>query len=145
MDWLRELIKSILAGITIGIGCIVYLSCDNKYVGAILFSIGLISILLFKFNLYTGKVCFIPFYKTDYTLKVLLIFIGNIIGCSVIGVLFPITPADVCLNKLSYDPQVILAKAIMCGLLIYIAVESYNKTQNIQISELKVFILSSFF
>ena len=126
MEWLKDLIKSILAGVMISIGCIINLSCDNKYIGAMLFSIGLITILLFDFNLYTGKVCYIPNNKPNYILKVLLILVGNILGCAVIGMLFPITPISVCINKLSYELQTVLIKSIMCGLLIYIAVDSYK-------------------
>lgn len=126
MDWIRSFVKSILAGIMISVGCVVNLSCDNKYIGAMLFSIGLITILLFDFNLYTGKVCYIPNNKPNYILKVLLILVGNILGCIVMGILFPITPISVCINKLSYDTQTILIKSIICGLLIYISVESYK-------------------
>jgi len=144
MEWVREFIKSIIAGIMISIGCIINLSCDNKYIGAILFSIGLISILLFKLSLYTGKVCFIPMHKPSYILKVILILIGNIIGCGVIGILFPITPANICLSKMLYEPQMVLIKSAICGLLIYIAVDSYNKCKNFLITILciAVFILS---
>ena len=50
------LIKSILAGIMIGIGGTIYLSLDNKIVGSILFAIGLFVIVVYSFNLYTGKI-----------------------------------------------------------------------------------------
>ena len=56
MNKTNTLVNAIFAGICIGIGCNVYLSCDNKYIGAILFTVGLIAILTFGFNLYTGKV-----------------------------------------------------------------------------------------
>lgn len=95
------LIKSILAGVMIGVGCNVYLSCDNKYIGALLFSIGLITILIFEFNLYTGKVCYIPQKGISFTKQVLIILIGNIIGCICMGLMFPSEIAQVmCQNKL---------------------------------------------
>ena len=146
MEWLRNLIKSILAGIMISIGCIVNLSCNNKYIGSILFSIGLITILLFDFNLYTGKVCYIPDNKLSYIPKVLLIFIGNIVGCIIMGMLFPITPISICATKLSYNLQTVLTKSIMCGLLIYIAVDSYktHKTLIPTLFCIPVFILSGY-
>lgn len=43
------LIKSILAGIMIGIGGTIYLSLDNKIVGSILFAIGLFIIVVYSF------------------------------------------------------------------------------------------------
>lgn len=95
------LIKSILAGVMIGVGCNVYLSCENKYIGALLFSIGLITILIFEFNLYTGKVCYIPKKGISFTKQVLIILIGNIIGCICMGLMFPSEIAQVmCQNKL---------------------------------------------
>ena len=58
-----DLIKSINAGVCVSIGCKIYLSCENKYIGALLFSIGLIAILILDFNLFTGKVCYLSSYK----------------------------------------------------------------------------------
>ena len=146
MEWIRLLIKSILAGIMISVGCVVNLSCDNKYIGAILFCIGLITILLFNFNLYTGKVCYIPNNKPSYILQVLLILFGNILGCIIMGVLFPITPISICTTKLSYDLQTVLIKSIMCGLLIYIAVDSYKKYKTLlpTLFCIPIFILSGY-
>ena len=48
--------KSILSGILIGIGGTIYLSVENKIVGSILFSIGLLSICYIKLPLYTGNI-----------------------------------------------------------------------------------------
>ena len=146
MEWIRLLIKSILAGIMISIGCVVNLSCDNKYIGAILFCIGLITILLFNFNLYTGKVCYIPNNKPSYILQILLILFGNILGCIIMGVLFPITPISICTTKLSYDFPTVLIKSIMCGLLIYIAVDSYKKYKTLlpTLFCIPIFILSGY-
>ena len=146
MGWIRSFIRSILAGIMISVGCVINLSCDNKYIGAILFSIGLITILLFNFNLYTGKVCYIPNNKLSYILQVLLVLLGNILGCIIMGVLFPITPISICTTKLSYDLQTVLIKSIMCGLLIYMAVDSYKKYKTLlpTLFCIPVFILSGY-
>ena len=48
------MILSILAGMMIGLGAIVYLSV-GKIVGAFMFSIGLLAILHFRCRLFTGK------------------------------------------------------------------------------------------
>lgn len=45
---------SLFSGIAIGLGCIVNLSCDNRYIGALLFSMALFFILVMKCQLYTG-------------------------------------------------------------------------------------------
>ena len=46
---------SILAGIFISLGCIVYLSIGS-IAGALLFAVGLCAVLHFKAELFTGKV-----------------------------------------------------------------------------------------
>ena len=56
---LNWFIKSVLAGMFIGIGCLAYLSSPDKIIGALLFTVGLFVILTFKLNLFTGKICYI--------------------------------------------------------------------------------------
>ena len=48
--------NSILAGALIGIGDIALMSCDNKYIGALLFAVALMSIIYFQLPLFTGRV-----------------------------------------------------------------------------------------
>ena len=54
-DILRFIVSSILAGMCIAIGGTVFLSLENKVIGASLFSIGLFFIVMRQLNLYTGK------------------------------------------------------------------------------------------
>ena len=56
---LSYLVKSILAGIMIGVGGTIFLSSSDKVIGATLFAIGLFMIVINGFNLYTGKVGYI--------------------------------------------------------------------------------------
>lgn len=51
-----QFIKSILAGVMISIGGSVFLSCENRYIGAIFFSVGLVAVVIFELNLYTGRI-----------------------------------------------------------------------------------------
>ena len=123
----NHLIKAILAGVCISIGCNVYLLCDNKYIGTILFSIGLIAILLFDFNLYTGKVGYIINNKINFIKVVAIILVGNIIGCVCIGMIFPSDFARVlCENKMQILLIDTVWKSIMCGFLMFIAVDTYR-------------------
>ena len=62
---LDYLIKSILAGIMIGIGGTIFLSLE-KTLGAFLFAIGLFMIVTRGYNLYTGKVGYIFDNKPSY-------------------------------------------------------------------------------
>ena len=147
MNKLKVLTNAILAGICIGIGCNIYLSCDSKYIGAALFSVGLITILTFGFNLYTGKVGYIIENGSTFIIDVLIILLGNTIGCILFGMIFPSTlAAEICSIKLSTDLITILYKSIMCGVLMFIAVDSYKVNKNFLLTFLCIptFILSGY-
>ena len=77
---LNNLLKGIFAGIMIGIGGIVFLSLENKIVGALLFSIGLLTICMYGMNLYTGKIGYILINKPLYLIELFISLIGNFIG-----------------------------------------------------------------
>jgi formate/nitrite transporter FocA (FNT family) len=144
---LNTFINAILAGICIGIGCNIYLSCDNKYIGAALFSVGLITIITFGFNLYTGKVGYVITKSAKYIIDVLIILFGNAIGCILFGVLFPSNVAvQMCFIKLSTDLTAVMCKSIMCGMLMFIAVDSYRINKNFLLTFLCIptFILSGY-
>ena len=64
---ISQFILGVLAGMMIGIGGCVSLSCDNRYIGALLFSLGLFGIIQFGFGLFTGKVGYIPLRKPRYS------------------------------------------------------------------------------
>ena len=49
-------VRSALSGVMIAIGGYAFLGCENRVVGAILFTVGLITITLFGFDLYTGRI-----------------------------------------------------------------------------------------
>ena len=51
--------KSILGGLCIGLGCLIYCSVPDHTLGALLFSCGLLAIRLMKYDLFTGKIQYI--------------------------------------------------------------------------------------
>jgi formate/nitrite transporter FocA (FNT family) len=53
---MKSKIQSILAGILIGIGAYAYVSISNLYIGAFIFSLGLISVFILEAKLFTGKI-----------------------------------------------------------------------------------------
>lgn len=124
MKILRTCIDSIFAGAMIAIGAVIYLNCPNRIVGAFLFSIGLITIMEFDFNLYTGKVGFIR--KWRDIPRLLSIFLMNAVGCLFIMAL-PTQDAGVIWgNRLNYPLYIVFAKAIVCGILIYVCVRNHK-------------------
>lgn len=135
----------------IGIGGAVYLSLDNKVIGAFLFSFGLLTIIIQGFNLFTGKIGFIS--TIEQVKAIPLMIAGNFIGTYIAALLIklsglPITEKAIaiCENKLSNTPFHIFILAVFCGILMYLAVDSYNKNKNLLfiILPVVIFILSGF-
>ena len=133
----HELFKGIAAGILIGIGCIVYLSCENPYLGAVLFSLGLYAILVSGASLYTGKIIYILENPPSYTAYMIPIWIGNFLGAGLVGYIISLTKigpnimqkARILVDaKISSGPISVLILSIFCGILMYVAVNSYYKT-----------------
>ena len=126
---LKELKKSIAGGFLIGLSGYISLMCDNKYIASILFCIGLYIICTYQLNLYTGAIGYlkIPFDK-KYIGKLLVILIGNVIGCY-IAAIFPITAsAQETLNNIMLQKDITTAfhEAFLCGCLMFLAVNTYK-------------------
>lgn len=134
------LIKSILAGIMIGIGGTIYLSLDNKIVGSILFAIGLFVIVVYSFNLYTGKIGYlINNFNKKYIRELIITLIGNFIGTFFVGFILKYTRiytmisekaktlADIKLNDTLIS---ILILSLFCGILMYLAVNTYKEVKD---------------
>lgn len=127
---MKTFVKSILAGICISLGGVIYLTLENHIVGAFLFTIGLFSIYTFGFSLYTGKVCFIPNENPKFLLTVLNVYLGNLVGTVGMGLIFRHTRVskvvehtqEVVGSKLSDTPFSVFFMGIMCGISIAIAV-----------------------
>lgn len=133
MKRLSEFIKAILAGAAISVGGIVFLSCDVKYVGAFLFSTGLVTVCMFGFNLYTGKIGYVLENDKVFFIDTLLSIVGNCVGCLLIGVIkSPVgSVVNICSSKLEKAPLAVLADAALCGLLIFICVDIFKKKKTI--------------
>lgn len=144
--------KSILSGILIGIGGTVYLSVENKIVGSILFSIGLLSICYFKIPLYTGKIGYLIKKEVSiYDLSYMLI--GNILGAFITGLVIGYSKSNIyevslilINNKHQINYLSTLVNSIFCGILMYVAVNIFRENKSIIgiLFAIPVFILSGF-
>lgn len=122
--------KSILAGIFIGIASMlsntIIATTGFTIIPAILFSIGLISVLKFKSNLYTGKVGYISRWKDLYYLAIIFFF--NCLPClAFLVITIPGMAAPVFLSQSFIS---LLVKGIVCGMFIYMAVYMWNDPSN---------------
>ena len=79
-------IRSILAGICIGLGGAIFIKIGG-IVGACMFAFGLLTVVHFKLPLYTGTAGFINLCKFDEYIKMLYILLGNILGCILLSYL----------------------------------------------------------
>ncbi len=150
----RRVLEGISAGILISIGGCVYLSCANKYVGAVLFSVALLMICWKGYSLFTGKVGFIVENHTKNDFSVLLLgLLGNTIGVCALG--FAVSYAipalgeaalASCTAKLEQQFFQTLIRAMLCGVLMYLAVSTYKEEKGIAgiLFCIPVFILSGF-
>lgn len=146
------MIKSILAGLMISVGCVSFLSVDNKIAGTFLFSLGLYTIIILKFDLFTGKVGYLSTNRTLAYLKYLgMVWLGNLIGTVTGAAVIAATRLTIDTSKLvavKYADSLpsLLILGVFCGMLMFIAVEGYKRTTNPLIVVLPVmgFILCGF-
>ncbi|MBR7153189.1 MAG: formate/nitrite transporter family protein [Candidatus Methanomethylophilaceae archaeon] len=128
VNYPKSLVRAILAGICIGIGGCVYLGCEVKWVGAILFAVGLFTILTYKFDLYTGKVGYAVDNPPSYLIYLLLVIVGNFIGALIVGLMMPSAGAEVLVQRKldNFEFLPVLFKGVLCGILMFIAADSFR-------------------
>ena len=135
----KIIVRAILAGIMISIGGTIYLALENKMLGAFLFSIGLFSICVNGYNLYTGKIGYVFDNKPKYLLELLFTLIGNAIGTIGCGYLLSLTRIGsklrdaaeiICTTKLNDNLLSIFILSIFCGIIMYLAVDIYKKVND---------------
>ena len=140
-------IRSIIAGVLIGIGAYAYASIANKVLGAFIFSIGLISVFALQAHLFTGKIGGLN-KKNGKDLFWMLI--GNLVGISLVVLIAAPkeTIREACLvittAKLEKDLHIAFLDALMCGVIIQLAVELKSKDPVSTIICIMCFILCGF-
>lgn len=151
---LKGIFDGCAAGILIGIGGSVFLSCENKVIGAVFFTVALLSICLLELQLYTGKVGMLVYSRKKSDLASLIgCLIGNTAGTLICSLLIyfgrpsiSLKAAELVSAKLTLGMLPVFLSAILCGILMYTAVYCY-KTKNTVAAILfcvPVFILSGF-
>lgn len=138
------LLNSILGGICIALGGTIFLRVRDTFPGsnvvaAFLFALGLLTICTRGYALYTGKVCYLFDHPLpSYLYDVLLVWIGNFIGCALIAAMESLTPlfgpkgidavaAQLVTNKTAASYLGFFLLSILCNIFIFIAVNGYAK------------------
>ena len=152
--YMKCFLRAILAGIAIGLGGCIFMgmvTSEYKWVGAILFSIGLFTVFTFRLDLFTGKVGYAVENKPSYLVDLVVIILGNFVGALIIGQMIPMPEAAEVLivdAKLGGDIDWwrVFCKGVFCGMLMFIAAD-YYKTQKKYLATfvcVPVFILAGF-
>jgi formate/nitrite transporter FocA (FNT family) len=143
--------ESILAGIFIALGGTIFLSVGGT-TGAIMFSVGLISVVLYNAQLFTGKAGFLP-YK-DLPILFGLILVGNMIGTSLVAFMLSFANYDLLISsskslietRIANDLLPSFIRSIFCGMLMTIAIYGTKKEKYLPLLFcVPVFILSGFY
>ena len=127
-------LNSVLGGVCIGIGGVVFLSCENKVTGAAFFCLGLFAICTFGFNLFTGKVGYIFEQPPRYAAFVASVWLGNLVGTGLVGYGIRLTriagitekAAAMCQTKLDDSLLSIFILSVLCNILMFIAVDGFK-------------------
>ena len=126
---------SIVAGMMIAIGGIIFLTLSGLE-GALLFSMGLLTILCLKLELFTGKAGLLAT-KEITPGKLLEIWIGNFIGTLGMALMLLFTPRGVELSNKAMEIVAVrlangffvnLIYGIFCGMLMFMAVKTWQFT-----------------
>ncbi len=135
----KTFINAILAGLFIGLAGTVYLCTPNPIAGAFLFAFGLMTIVCYGFKLYTGAIGYLVNQGKNapsYLLALTAIWLGNLTGCWAVGTLIRHSRsfhllssrvAGIADAKLQDCWSSLLILSFFCGILMYLAVETYRR------------------
>lgn len=141
---------AVMSGIMIGFGGVVFLMCENRVVGSLLFSFGLLTIVCQGFALYTGRVGYFRQYGWAQMAATLA---GNFVGTFIMAKLFALTRLPIgeavqgiVATKLADSTLSLFVLAVGCGAMMYLAVDNYRKSKSwlFVIMPIVIFILSGF-
>lgn len=134
-------LMAISSGVVIGIGGVSSLLANclygawGKLIGGALFSLGIYAIVVYEMRLFTGMVSDIPTIGLKNCWKLVVCFLGNIVGVAIVALLAYYSPVaelvttqgqTVISGKLNADAWAIKAfcSSVLCGMLITISVKS---------------------
>lgn len=129
MSYTRLNIRSLIAGVLIGLGVIINTLTSIPVLGALLFSFGLLTIIALQLPLYTGKIGFIGKEK-----GLCLILISNLIGIAFCVALYCIANpgtwiliSQAASIKFTKSFLAMFIYGVFCGMLIHFAVKTKEK------------------
>lgn len=140
-------IRSILAGICIGLGGAIFIKLGGV-IGACMFAFGLLTVVHFRLPLYTGTAGFIELNKLKEYEKMILILFGNILGCILLSYMNikGIDGSTIIQSRLDTSYLQCLLNAIGCGLIMTLIVKGgRDKNWLLILFGIPLFILLGFY
>ena len=147
---INVILYGVYAGMAIGLGGFLNILMNSYFAstpwvgrifGSLLFPIGLTLVCVLELNLFTGKIGYLLDNKKDYLGFLGLVYIGNIIGSLIMGgfCLVTLKDAELYQTALSINAGKMFpggatflsimkcfAGAVLCGVLVYIAIFCYK-------------------
>lgn len=144
----KVFLQAIAAGIMIGIGGTVYMICSSKLLGAFMFAVGLFMVCVWKFNLFTGKIGYVIEDKNMW--KILpQIWVGNLCGAALAGyglratrMIDKMSEAVTAAveGKINDSWYSTLILGIFCGMLMFLAVDTFKNAESGMIKTVAVIL-----
>ena len=131
----KNFIGALIAGVFIGIGCVVNAKLGG-IIGAVLFSTGLVTIIKFKFPLFTGIVA--DKLSMAFFTNAFIVLLGNASGALLISILYsPIMPEVILPNHSIF--------ILSCGTGLLMVAAYKSKSSLIAIMGVTLFIMCGWF
>lgn len=146
-DSFNIFIRSILAGICIGLGGAIFIKLGGV-IGACMFAFGLLTVVHFKLPLYTGTAGFIELNKLEEYKKMFIILFGNILGCILLSYMNikGIDGSSIIQSRLDAGYLQSFLNAIGCGLIMTLIVQGgRDKNLLLILFGIPLFILLGFY
>ena len=145
-------LSSILAGLCISIGCIVNLMVGGGPLGAVLFTFGLITVVHYKYALYTGTAGFVENIP-DIGKLFWFIFFNNFLGCALTAIVATYAMPElvdksnlIIESRAQVDIWQALIRGVFCGFLMTTAVKFARENKWLPLLfAVPVFILAGFY
>ena len=129
-----QIFGGIASGLLVAIGGTVLLSVDNRYAGAVLFTVALLSICVLDLYLFTGRIGFVAeSFNRQMPAQLVVGLLGNFVGATLTGWIVRYMKPDL-IEKVQASCQTRLANGVLrafllgcfCGVLMYVAVKIYK-------------------
>lgn len=150
---LNLFLSALMAGICISVGCIVNLQTGG-IAGAVLFTFGLITVVHYRYALYTGTAGFVKTWQSLSNLF-LIILTGNLFGCWLMAFALDVTNcmpelydkvAPIIEQRSSQGVPSALMRSILCGFLMTTAVKFARENRWLPLLfAVPLFILAGFY